>query len=92
MNDSTEPFAAPGSSGTDTTKRVPSTICRNVYLPKGLYEALPTAYLSMGALFIIGAVYIGISHRPTIGYVAVGLLCIFAGVAVNSIRYRERST
>ena len=91
MNDSTEPLAAPERSMADTAKRFPGSIYPNILLPKRIYEALPAAYISLGALFILGAVYIGIGHRPMVGYLAVGLSCILAGVTVNSIRRRARS-
>lgn len=91
MNDHTDPFAKLEHSTADTAKRVPSAIYPNIFLPKTIYEALPAAYISVGALFILGAVYIGIGHGPMVGYLAVGLSCILAGVTVNGIRRRERS-
>ena len=63
-----------------------------VYLPKWLYEALPAAYVSIGGLFILGAAYIGFSHWTMVGYLAMGLTCVFAGVNVYRIRRRVRST
>ena len=87
MNDHTDPDSTLERSVADTAKRSPSSI----FLPAKIYEALPATYVSLGMLFIIGAVYIGIGHAPMIGYLAVGLSCILAGVTVNSIRRRERS-
>lgn len=81
MNDSTEPSVA------GAARPFPS----NIYLPKTIYEALPAGYISVGALFILGAVYIGIGHWPMAGYLAVGVSCILVGVTVNSIRNRERA-
>ena len=91
MNDTNDPFAAPEYSIADTAKRFPSNIYPNMFLPKKIYEALPAAYISVGLMFILGAVYIGIGYRPMVGYLAVGLSCILAGVTVNSIRRRVRS-
>jgi hypothetical protein len=62
-----------------------------MYLPTKIYEALPKIYLAVGALFILGAVYIGIDHGPMVGYSVVGLSCIVAGVLVHKIRRRARS-
>lgn len=87
MNDRTDPISTLDDSEADRAKRSPSTI----FLPARIYEALPAAYVSVGMMFIIGAVYIGIGHAPMIGYLAVGLSCILAGVTVNNIRRRERS-
>ena len=91
MNDQTDPFTTLEHSTADNAKRFPSTIYPNIFLPKTIYEALPAAYISVGALFILGAVYIGIGHGPMVGYLAVGLSCILAGVTVTGIRRRERS-
>lgn len=91
MKDYTDPYAALGPSAADTAKRFPSNIYPNIFLPKMIYEALPAAYISVGMLFIIGAVYIGSGHGPMLGYPAVGLLCIFGGLTLNIIRRRERS-
>jgi len=88
---STVPSAELTQSIGDTAKQFPSNIYANMFLPKKIYEALPAAYIAVGTSFILGAVYIGIDYRPMVGYLAVGLSCIFAGVAVNSIRRRERS-
>ncbi len=91
MKNYTDPFAAIGPSRDDAGKRSASNIYPNIFLPKKIYEALPAAYISVGTLFILGAVYIGIGHGLMVGYLAVGLSCIFAGVTVNSIRGRDRS-
>ena len=91
MKHSTVPSAELTQSIRDTAKRFPRNIYANMFLPKKIYEALPVAYIAVGTSFILGAVYIGIDHRPMVGYLAVGLLCIFAGAVVNGIRRRERS-
>ena len=91
MNDSNDPFPALEHSVGDAANRFPGSISANMFLPKRIYEALPAAYISVGTLFILGAVYIGIGYRPMVGYLAVGLSCIIAGVTVNSISRRERS-
>lgn len=91
VKDSTNPSAAPEHPPGDAAKRFPSNICVSLFLPRKIYEALPAAYIAAGTLFIVGASYIGIDHRPVVGYLAVGLSCILAGVTVSSIRRRERS-
>ena len=91
VNESTDPFAAHEPSIKDTAKRFSSNKHASIFLPKRIYEALPAAYVSVGTLFILGAVYIGLGHSPMVGYLTVGLSCIFAGVTVYSIRRRERS-
>ncbi len=87
MNDETDPNTTREHSVADTAGRFPGS----VFLPGKIYEALPAAYISVGMLFILGAVYIGIGYGPMVGYLAVGLSCILAGATVNSVRRRERS-
>ena len=92
MNDSTEPFDALEHSISDPAQQIPSNINPNIFLPSRIYDALPIGYMSAGALLILGAMYVGIDHWPMVGYLAVGLSCIFAGVTVNSIRNKEQPT
>ncbi len=92
MNDHNDPVSTSEQSMANSARRFPSNIYPNIFLPGRIYEALPAAYVSAGALFVLGAVYIGIGHGPMIGYLAVGVSCILAGVTVNIIRRRERSS
>lgn len=87
MNDYFDQFA---SAGNTAAGRKPG-LFPSVYLPEGLYEALPAIYMSVGGLFVAGSVYIGIGHAMTVGYLAVGLSCILGGITVASIRQAERS-
>lgn len=91
MKDYTKSFADMRPSVQDAAGRSTSVNDLNIFLPKSIYEALPAAYMSAGSLLILGAVYIGISHGTVVGYLAVGLSCMFAGVAVARIRRKERS-
>ena len=91
MNDYTESISTLEHSRMDMTRRFPNTIYPNIFLPKKIYEALPAGYISVGTLFILGAVYVGIGHGPMVGYLAVGVSCILAGVTVFSMRRKGRS-
>ena len=91
MNDDTDPIATLEHPVADAAERVTSSIFSNIFLPEKVYEALPAGYISVGSLFIVGAAYIGIGQASMVGYLAVGLSCIFAGVTVNSIRRSKRS-
>ena len=75
----------------DTIATTARAVPGYVYLPKAIYEAIPTAYVSMGSLFILGAAYIGFSHWTMIGYLAMGLTCVFGGVNIYRIRHKARS-
>ena len=87
MSDHTDPFATLEHPRAATAKRLPN----NIFLPEKIYEALPAAYMAVGTVFILGAIYIGIDYGPMVGYLAVGLSCILAGFAVASIRRKKRS-
>ena len=56
VNDPNDPFATTEPSTAETARPFPGTIYPNIFLPKKIYEALPAAYISVGTLFILGAV------------------------------------
>lgn len=87
VNDNKDPYAALGPSVAASDARFPGRI----YLPKSIYEAVPAAYVSIGSLLVLGAVYIGIASTPMVGYATLGLWCIFNGVRVHGIRRKARS-
>lgn len=91
MKNYAESFITQRPAPADTASRSLGVIFPNVFLPKKIYEALPAAYMSVGTVFVLGAVYIGIGHGPVLAYLAVGLSCLFAGVAVAGIRRSKRS-
>ena len=88
MNDYSDTVAALEPSMTETARAFPG----HIYLPKWLYEALPAVYVSTGSLFILGAAYIGFSHWTMVGYLAMGLTCVFGGVNIYRIRRKVRSS
>ena len=63
-----------------------------MWLPEKLYESLPVFYVTIGVLFLSGALYVGIDHWLMAVHLGVGILCIMLGVAVASIRRRARAT
>lgn len=91
MNDRTEITSDFEHSVEGTAIGSRDSIYHSIFLPTKLYEALPAAYISVGALFVLGASYIGIGHLPMVGYLTVGVSCILAGLTVSIIRRRERS-
>lgn len=62
-----------------------------MWIPTKTYEALPSIYLAVGALFILGAIYIGAGHALMPGYLLVGMSCVTAGVVVWNIRRNARA-
>lgn len=61
-----------------------------MWIPTRTYEALPVIYLVVGALIILGAIYIGASHGIMPSYVLLGVSCMTAGVVVWNIRRNAR--
>ena len=59
-----------------------------MWLPEPIYECLPYLYLVIGALFVSGAIYIGVGTAGTPYYFALGILSILGGVVI----YLRRST
>jgi len=62
-----------------------------MWLPTKLYEALPLLYATIGALFLMGALYIGVGQGLMPVYMAIGLSCVIAGIYVTYLRYNARS-
>lgn len=62
-----------------------------MWIPTKTYEALPALYLTIGALIVLGAIYIGVSYGLMPGYMLLGVACMAAGVVVWSIRRNARS-
>lgn len=91
MKNYNDRLAAAGHSATGTADAAEGRLFPRVYLPKAVYEALPTAYVSAGSVFIAGAFYLGIGYGLSAGYLSVGLYCVLAGLSVSSIRRAERA-
>lgn len=62
-----------------------------MFLPKPVYESLPAIYIAIGTLLIAGAAYIGVRNGLMLGYLAVGLSCVLAGIFITSKRQKARS-
>jgi hypothetical protein len=62
-----------------------------MWLPAPFYESLPYAYLLIGALFISGTMYIGVSAPGATLYFACGLISIVYGVVVFALRQTFRT-
>ena len=91
MNNATEPFAATEHAVGNTAARDADSIFANMFLPASLYELLPAIYITAGSLLMFGALYIGIGHGPMVGYFALGLSSLLAGISVSTIRRRARA-
>ena len=61
-----------------------------IWIPTKIYESLPVLYVTVGALLLLGALYIGVDHGIMPGYVALGLSCVLGGICVTYIRHRAR--
>ena len=62
-----------------------------IWIPTKIYESLPVLYVTVGALLLLGALYIGVDHGIMPGYVALGSSCMLGGMYVTYIRHRART-
>jgi len=62
-----------------------------IWLPTRIYESLPVLYVTVGALLLLGALYIGVGYGLMPGYVALGLACMIGGICVTHMRRKARS-
>ena len=61
-----------------------------MWLPTSVYEWLPTSYVIIGVLFVVGAIYIGFSAPFAPIYVGLGVSSILVGFLVQYKRYQFR--
>ena len=61
-----------------------------MWLPSRLYESLPWAYALIGALFFGGVYYVGVHGYGALVYLALGVICIIAGLLVHRMRVSMR--
>ena len=62
-----------------------------MWLPTKIYESLPVLYVTVGALLLLGALYIGVDHELMLGYMTLGSSCMASGMFVTYIRLKARS-
>lgn len=61
-----------------------------MWLPTSVYERVPLFWFSMGLLFILGALYLGLNSSLAIMYLVIGILSCALGVAVAVHRAKYR--
>ncbi len=61
-----------------------------MWLPKPIYEALPTIYMVIGMLFLAGAAYLGPAHEAAPAYGGIGFICLLSGFFVRARRQESR--
>lgn len=59
-----------------------------MWLPKPIYNALPTIYIVIGLLLASGVIYIGLERSGAIYYLLLAGICIAAGLIVQWLRSR----
>ena len=60
-----------------------------MWLPEPIYKALPTLYSVIGAIFIIGVIYIGPNAPMGRTYLGIGLASILASITVTIWRTKH---
>jgi len=70
--------------------RIRRLLCRKLWLPRFLYEALPYIYISCGLSALIAAAFAP-GWTWILPYVIlIGLVCLHAGLAIATMRVRFR--
>jgi Flp pilus assembly protein TadB len=65
-------------------------LLRKLWLPRGVYESVPYVYLCCGSLALVSAVFSS-GWTWILPYVVLlGLVCLHAGLALLTLRYRFR--
>lgn len=84
----THPSSPPGRLG--LTQRFSALLLKKLWLPRGVYEAIPYLYLLTGALALLSAIYSETWAWILPYVVLLGLVCLHAGIAILTLRYRFR--
>jgi len=61
-----------------------------MWLSPPVYEALPTAYVIIGALLLGGVYYVGFHGPMSFVYSGLGVVSVLAGIAVRQRRNQAR--
>ncbi len=61
-----------------------------MWLPRPIYESLPTIYMVIGLLFLAGAIYLGLVHEASIAYAGIGIVCFLSGLFIRERRREAR--
>ena len=74
----------------DTSSRIRKILLRRLWLPKFIYEILPYFYIVCGMAALASALYTPDWTWILPWAVLIGLICLHAGLAVVTLRYRLR--
>lgn len=80
------PNAIDPSDTQQLTRQAGSLIARNIWLPKGLYDALPYFYLVSGILAFLATLYISAWFWVLPHYLLFAAACVHLGIVI----YRRR--
>ena len=71
--------------------RLRRALLRKLWLPRFLYEALPYLYISCGLIALLAAAFAPDWTWILPYIILVGLICLHAGLAIATMRFRFRS-
>lgn len=82
---------APARSGRGgIVSRIRKLLLRRLWLPKFIYEALPYLYIACGLVALGSAIHTSDWTWILPWAILVGLICLHAGLALATLRYRIR--
>lgn len=80
--------ASADKNGDKPGKKVRKFLFRKLWLPRAVYEALPYFYILAGLTTLISGIYLPDETWMLPYVVLLGLVCLHAGLAVATLRYR----
>jgi hypothetical protein len=66
-------------------------LLRKIWLPRGVYTALPYAYIALGAYAIFAALFLTGWNWVVPYLLLLGLICLHAGITVFAMRRRAKN-
>ncbi len=70
--------------------RTRGILLRDLWLPRVVYEALPYLYIACGLVALISAIHVPDWTWIVPWAILIALICLHAGLAVATLRYRLR--
>ena len=74
----------------DVKQQIGAILLRKLWLPRAVYEVLPYLYILLGVAALVSAVFTPDWTWILPYAILVGLICLHAGLAIATLRYRFR--
>ncbi len=72
-------------------QRLSKQLLRKIWLPRGIYTALPYTYITLGGYAIFAGLYLTGWNWVVPYLILLGLICLHAGITVFALRRRNKN-